>query len=74
MSRYSCRIGGMRADARPRELGLEDNSEYPMWRLHPNRVFSRECPECNDPRSLVCLPKKDRGQNSLKYIFFGYLL
>lgn len=60
-SRYSCGIGCMRVDARRRELGLEDDSEYLMWRLHPNRVFPNECPECNDLRSLACLLKKDRG-------------
>lgn len=28
-------------DAHRRELGLEDNDEYPLWRLHPN---SPGCP------------------------------
>lgn len=48
-SRHFCGIGGLRTDARRSELGLEDKSEYPMWKLHPNRVFSTECPECSDP-------------------------
>lgn len=28
-------------DAHRRELGLEDNGEYPLWRLHPS---SPGCP------------------------------
>lgn len=60
-SRHFCGIGGLSVDARRKELGLEDNSEYPMWRLHPNKVFLTECPECSDPKNFECLPKKDKS-------------
>lgn len=30
---------------------MEDFEEYPVWRLHPNRVFFDECPMCNSPNS-----------------------
>lgn len=35
-SMNSCGIGGLSVDARRRELGLEDNDDYLVWRLHPN--------------------------------------
>lgn len=54
-SRHSCGMGGLSANARRRELKIEDNDEYPAWRLHPNRVFSNECSECKNPRSQGCL-------------------
>lgn len=60
-SRNFCGIVDLRTDTYRRELGLEDNNEYPMWRLHPNKIFLNECPECIDPKSFVCLPKKDKG-------------
>lgn len=34
-SRYPCGIVGLSVDNCQRELHLEDNDEYPVWRLHP---------------------------------------
>lgn len=53
VSRYACGIGGQVVDDRWRELGLEENEEYPVWRLHPGRVFSNKCPRCSNPRKQV---------------------
>lgn len=59
-SRYLCGIGGYSIDARRRELGLEDNYEYPFWKLHPGRVFLDECPECSDLSNAGCSAEKGR--------------
>lgn len=48
-------------DARRRELGLEDNDEYLVWRLHPNQVFSNECLKCSNPNSPGCPTAKGRN-------------
>lgn len=61
-------------DARQRDLGLKDNDEYPVWRLHPNRVFSNECPECSNPNSPGCPIAKGRNSFHLfvlrSYVYF----
>lgn len=54
-SREFCGIGRLSVNTRLRELKLEDNDEYPIGRLQPNRVFSNECPEYNDSHSQGCL-------------------
>lgn len=60
-SKKFCGIGGLFVDARRRELGLEGNDEYPVWRLHPNRIFSNDCPKCSNPNSPGCPNTKGRN-------------
>lgn len=59
-SRYHCGVGGKSVDASRKELCLEDNDEYPAWRLHPGRVYFGDCPECSNPRSVGCPVVKGR--------------
>lgn len=42
-----CGVCGVLIQPRQKELGLEDLSEYPAWRLHPNRFFFYDCPICS---------------------------
>lgn len=60
-------------DARLRELGLEDNDEYPVWTLHPNRVFSRDCSECSDPNSPGCPTVEGRKVLQLFILRFNFV-
>lgn len=59
-------------DARWRELGLEDNDEYLVWRLHPNRVISNEYPECSNPNSPRC--PTTRGRNLYIFLYVDHIL
>lgn len=47
-------------DARWRELGLENKNEYPVWRLHSERVFFDECPKCTNLEGEGCPVAKGR--------------
>lgn len=71
-SRHFCGIGGLAVEARRKELGLEDNSEYPMWRLHPNRVFSTECPKCS-VMILIVFQKRTKVDGISNFNLFVFL-
>lgn len=58
--------GGLSANARRRELKIEDNDEYP-------RVFSNECSECKNPRSQGCLAYESSEGRDV-YYFKLYVL
>lgn len=68
-SRYFCGIGGLKVDVRRQELGLEDNTEYQMWRLHLNRVFQTNVQSVVTHKILGVFQKRIKVDDFFKLYF-----
>lgn len=61
-------IGRISVNSRQSLLRLEDNEEYPMWKLHPGQVFMPKYPVCSTPNSNGC-PTSGRSYLISSFIY-----